>query len=753
MKKTIFVVMAILAIFAIVSCDNGTTEKKVQVTVTFKLSEDATEAYATKTVEKGSSIGTGAFPSNPDAEEGFVFLGWATSATATQPNFTATTKVNQNMTVYAIFEEEGGPIGGLYELPADAIALGDFTIENSDKQKGWFTDGVDDKDSTLDIADVVGAEYLVLDLSAAPSGGVQFIWQGDSDNWNWNQITILENDGSAIDGITTITTEGETTVLKIALSTAAGTEAGGKGGYDNFLANTQVKFYIAYYSPDIDGLGILRAYLLPLPPPPPPPPVAAPDRAVAKEVVTLGNAWQVVYKFDLPTGKAWEDYQTIDVTYVITDPAMFTNENGARSIRLYGNYNVEDFELLTTNDGSKLAVANFSKLGNGDYILADAGGGWKTIETYFSEKGITAGVNDFFTISYKLDGSTKNSAYNEAHLPADDAPGPFYFGLGIAGQGIPTTTIITKVEMVGYDDADNFLATPAYFKSSDSTDTYEYPAFVGYGNKDGSAGEDDAKRTVIKAYLVSVDKEPYAETVTLENAWQAMYKFSLPEDKTWEDYETIQVTYAINDEAMLHAENSARAIRLYGNYKESDFEFLVTDAGNALAIANFSKGNGEYILADAGGGWFNLARWLVEKSGLSITGDPVYAKDDEGNDTDAVIDYENLSYTLGDEFTVTYKLDGSMKNGSYKDANKPAEDATGPFFFALGIAGQGTGTTVDIIKVEMVGYDSNDTFTAAPAYFKDILDPDSDEYAGYVGYGNKDGSAGEDGASRVPIEP
>jgi len=477
------------------------------------------------------------------------------------------------------------------------------------------------------------------------------------------------------------------------------------------------------------------------------------DRDEAIEQITLGNAWQVVYKFELPDEKAWEDYETIDVTYMITDPEMLTNPNGARSIRLYGNYKPGDFEFLTTDAGSKLAIANFS-LGNGEYILADAGGGWKTIQAYFTEKGITAGVAEYFTISYKLDGSTKNGSYKAENKPTDDATGPFYFGLGIAGQDIPTTSIIKEVKMVGYTSADTFNATPAYFTNSagneDGTaDTYEYPAFVGYGNKDGSAAEDDAKRKVVTKIAKEFAQAVGPETTTMMKGYQALYKFTPAEDKTWEDYETIDVTYVIPDDATLFISNGARAIRLYGNYKISQIELLDTTAGNHLGIANFTVlGNGEFIFADAGGGWKNISTFLIEK-GLRFK--------DAGLE-ESEIDLDNPVYTgigAGDEFTIKYKLDGSTKNGSYVAANKPADAATGPFYYGLGIAGEDPAVTVVIKAVKMVGYTSADTVDGAPLYFKNALDTaDATVYPGFVAYGNTNGSAGEDVANREPyVEP
>jgi hypothetical protein len=133
-----------------------------------------------------------------------------------------------------------------------------FTAENNASQKGWGTNGTDNKETDLDIADLIAAKYLVLEMPAAPSGGFQLIWQGNAVAWtDWNQQnSVLLDDGTPDpEKGASVTVDGGKAILKIELSK-------GFVKYDTeFKLCTQAKFFIAYYSPNVDALGITKAYL------------------------------------------------------------------------------------------------------------------------------------------------------------------------------------------------------------------------------------------------------------------------------------------------------------------------------------------------------------------------------------------------------------------------------------------------------------------------------------------------------------
>nr|AGS51647.1 glycoside hydrolase family 5 [uncultured bacterium contig00026] len=137
------------------------------------------------------------------------------------------------------------------------VELGDFTWinnDNPDKQKGWRSNGTDNTTTDLDIADLKAAKYLVLELSSAPTGGLQIVWQGNyNSNWDWNQT-----DGILASGVPDATKGAalsEDFVLTIELSLAL-------TNYSQLASCTQAKFLLGYFSPDIAGLGITSAYLV-----------------------------------------------------------------------------------------------------------------------------------------------------------------------------------------------------------------------------------------------------------------------------------------------------------------------------------------------------------------------------------------------------------------------------------------------------------------------------------------------------------
>jgi uncharacterized repeat protein (TIGR02543 family) len=212
------------------------------------------------------------------------------------------------------------------------------------------------------------------------------------------------------------------------------------------------------------------------------------------EKVTLSNASQVVYRFDLPNNKKWSDYAGVSADYMIDDAAIFDAENSGRAMRLYGNYAMDFFQFNTTNAGTKYAYASLDgDANNNAYILDDTGsGGWKTLSAaLIAELGECPDVGQWFTINYKTDGSRSNKKPHP-HLPADADTGPFIFGLGLPGQGGTNTFYITNVLLKGKDSTtENLVGKPLFI----SKDNYNYPAFSAYGTVEGDNGEDNLSRT------------------------------------------------------------------------------------------------------------------------------------------------------------------------------------------------------------------------------------------------------------------
>ena len=126
---------------------------------------------------------------------------------------------------------------------AATIDLGAPTVVNNDTQKGWSTNGVDGITTKFSAEDFNTATTLTLEFASAPVGGMQLIWQGDADNWAWNQ-----KDGVIPDNGTS-----ETKLVIDLPSTLK--------NYDAFTKSSQIKIFLGYYSNGFDDLQITKATL------------------------------------------------------------------------------------------------------------------------------------------------------------------------------------------------------------------------------------------------------------------------------------------------------------------------------------------------------------------------------------------------------------------------------------------------------------------------------------------------------------
>jgi hypothetical protein len=230
------------------------------------------------------------------------------------------------------------------------------------------------------------------------------------------------------------------------------------------------------------------------------------------------------------------------------------------------------------------------------------------------------------------------------------------------------------------------------------------------------------------------------EWYVAKNSFQIVYTFELPDGKTWGDYEGIEASYWVKDWTK---EGSARTVRLYGNYKATDFKLykfkngltpepqLGAEASYAIAsIKNLSDGgplgNGEYILTDRGSGYSQkLEDFLISKLGYTKTVA-------EGSTTVTWKDADGTVIDPADHFfTVKYPIDGTDKNGSYNMANLPHPRATGPFYFGLAIPGQDNINVGKVKNVILKGKGTTDPLQAKAAYLKDA---DDNEYPMFCGY-------------------
>jgi len=136
-----------------------------------------------------------------------------------------------------------------------------------DKQQGWATNGyIDDEngvvvESAFKISDFTSARFLVIETEKNPTGGMQLVWQSKNfpaTGWTVQKYDILANNSNANPGTTKKTGNayGGATI-RVDLPLVFGPS------YGNYLeAADFLRFIIAYYSPDLDDLGIKEAYLL-----------------------------------------------------------------------------------------------------------------------------------------------------------------------------------------------------------------------------------------------------------------------------------------------------------------------------------------------------------------------------------------------------------------------------------------------------------------------------------------------------------
>jgi hypothetical protein len=172
-----------------------------------------------------------------------------------------------------------------------------------------------------------------------------------------------------------------------------------------------------------------------------------------------------IYRFDLPQGASFGDYEKITVEYRLNATNLAKN---LRFNRLYGNFKEDDF-----NPTGNWLLAPFDAY-NAAYILADNGGAFSPIPS-----AIPAAVADtWFTQEYPLDGSKKGSDFNTNNLPAAGDTGPFYFGIGLAGEsGDQVIQMVKNITMVHKTDAALNIVT--------NKDGFGGIAFAGYSGTDG----------------------------------------------------------------------------------------------------------------------------------------------------------------------------------------------------------------------------------------------------------------------------
>lgn len=236
-----------------------------------------------------------------------------------------------------------------------------------------------------------------------------------------------------------------------------------------------------------------------------------------------------------------------------------------------------------------------------------------------------------------------------------------------------------------------------------------------------------------------------AEKVTLDNAWYAVYTFVLPAGKEWQDYKGLKASFMMSADVLEKA--PARGGRLMGPYQALDFT-LYTGEGDAEGkdfwVANYNGGkNAEFIIDNTRGS----GDWGGNAPGSLAT----------------ALGAAGVTGVVGDGwFTLDYDITGTKGHSGFVKANVPAEGATGPFYFGVGLPGQDPdgedleGTVQYIRDVTLVGYEGVPDVIGTPTWFT----KDGATLPVFTGYNSPNGTNGykeaaremADGSSPAPVD-
>jgi len=217
---------------------------------------------------------------------------------------------------------------------------------------------------------------------------------------------------------------------------------------------------------------------------------------VIEEEISLANAWNAVYKFELPVGKTWADYTGgFSVEYKISAATLL---GGApRAVRVMGQFlqvEIDNPLYGATNkkkDGSTDSTVttpyNIAIVGNwpggasNDWIYSHIGGSWDAgkipdVLGPFLDEGVDIVGDTWFKVNYPPNTASNagpNGTWNgtKVRKPADTDTGPFYFAIGLSGTGTANKQQIRNVKLTGKTAA-SVIGTPVYYTVSGGTDMY-----------------------------------------------------------------------------------------------------------------------------------------------------------------------------------------------------------------------------------------------------------------------------------------
>jgi len=141
------------------------------------------------------------------------------------------------------------------------------------------------------------------------------------------------------------------------------------------------------------------------------------------ERLMLENGAYAIFKFELPAGAKWSDYNKITAEYLVDEVNIKKRIRNDNAVRLMGNYTEDKFELAGSYRNFNMGDGPGSS--NGPYIMDNIPKTWESMH---------AVPNEWFTITYDISGSKGHAQFQKTNIPAPDATGPFFFGVGISGM-------------------------------------------------------------------------------------------------------------------------------------------------------------------------------------------------------------------------------------------------------------------------------------------------------------------------------
>ena len=165
--------------------------------------------------------------------------------------------------------------------------------------------------------------------------------------------------------------------------------------------------------------------------PKPASPVVLPPPPPGTERLTLQNGGLAVFKFELPAGQTWGNYNKMTAEFLV-DSDNITRSLRSGAVRLLGYYTEDLFD-----EGEFACTISLSD----DEMFAQ-----KIIDNNVTNwEAMGAVADEWFTYEYNITGSRAHSQFNRANIPAAGARGPFFFGLGLSSQDPGKRSSITQL--------------------------------------------------------------------------------------------------------------------------------------------------------------------------------------------------------------------------------------------------------------------------------------------------------------------